>query len=156
MHIGDLLAPGRVVAHARASSKKKLLEQLAALLTPTRELELENAVFESLVKRERLGSTGLSHGVAIPHGRSARLTQAIGCFVRLSEPVEFNALDGKPVDLVFGLMVPEHFTDQHLMFLAQLAELFSNPVVTAQIRSAQDASQIHQLLTQHFEHSAAA
>jgi PTS system nitrogen regulatory IIA component len=156
MHIGDLLTPARVITDARVSGKKKLLEQLAHLLALDHDSSTEKSLFEALIKREKLGSTGLSHGVAIPHGRSPLLSQAMGCFIRLAEPIDFNAIDGKPVDLVFALIVPEHFTDQHLMFLAQLAELFSNPSVTAQIRSARDAQQIHLLLTQNYGQSISA
>jgi PTS system nitrogen regulatory IIA component len=108
------------------------------------------------VKRERLGSTGLARGVAIPHGRSAEVTRATGAFVRLATPIEFGALDGQPVDLVFALVVPEHFTDQHLMFLAELAELFSDAQVTAELRAAPDADAVYKLLLRRHERSAAA
>jgi PTS system nitrogen regulatory IIA component len=156
MHIVDLLTPARVLADVRATSKKRLLEHLAKLLDERETDDSERAIFESLVKRERLGSTGLAHGVAIPHGRSASIQRAVGAFVRLSEPVDFSAIDGKPVDLVFALVVPEHFTDQHLMFLAELAELFSEPANLVGLRSARDAGQLFDLLTHAPERTAAA
>jgi PTS system nitrogen regulatory IIA component len=156
MHIADLLTPARVVADLRVTSKKRLLEHLARLLDERETEVTERAVFDSLVKRERLGATGLAHGVAIPHGRSGSIQRAVGAFVRLADPVDFGAVDGKPVDLVFALVVPEHFTDQHLMFLAELAETFSDPATLAQLRTARDAGAMYDLLTRAPERTAAA
>ncbi len=156
MHIIDLLTPARVIADARASSKKRLMEQLAHWLNDDGAPETERAILDSLVKRERLGSTGLANGVAIPHGRSAVIKRAVGTFVRLAEPLDFGAIDGKPVDLVFALVVPEHFTDQHLMFLAELAERFSDNAVLARLRAAHDAAQIYDILSAARDRPAAA
>jgi PTS system nitrogen regulatory IIA component len=156
MHIADLLTPARVVADIRATSKKRLLEQLAGLLDDGESADTERAIYDSLVKRERLGSTGLSHGVAIPHGRSAAIQRAAGAFVRLADPVDFGAIDGQPVDLVFALVVPEHFTDQHLMFLAELAETFSDAAMLGRLRAARDAGQLYELLARAPERTAAA
>lgn len=147
MQILDLLAPERVVADAPATSKKRLLEQLAQLLDESHTPAGERTILESLVRREKLGSTGLGGGVAIPHGRSAALDRATGAFVRLRDPIDFGAVDGKPVDLVFALVVPEHFTDQHLMFLAQLAEMFSSAPLTAALRQAGDGSALFDALS---------
>ena len=99
MHLLDLLSPGRVVAPGPIPGKKRLLEKASGLLAEGN-AELERAVFDSLVGRERLGSTGLGHGVAIPHGRSAKVSTAVGTFLRLGEPVDFGAPDGQPVLLV--------------------------------------------------------
>ncbi|MFN7550892.1 MAG: PTS sugar transporter subunit IIA [Pseudomonadota bacterium] len=156
MHIADLLTPSRVVADVRVTSKKRLLEQLATLLDERQGETTERAIYDSLVKRERLGSTGLSHGVAIPHGRSPAIQRAAGAFVRLAEAVDFGAVDGQPVDLVFALVVPEHFTDQHLMFLAELAETFSDPATLSRLRAARDAAQLYELLSRSPERTAAA
>lgn len=156
MHIADLLTPARVIVDVRVTSKKRLLDQLAALLDERASPETERAIFDSLVKRERLGSTGLAHGVAIPHGRSPSIQRAAGAFVRLAEPIDFNAVDGKPVDLVFALVVPEHFTDQHLMFLAELAEKFSDGAILASLRAAKDATQAYEILSAGAERTAAA
>lgn len=156
MRILDLLTPARVVVDAAATSKKRLLEKLARLLDDGGGADSERAIYESLIKRERLGSTGLGQGVAIPHGRSAEVTRACGCFVRLKEPVDFNATDGKPVDLVFALVVPEHFTDQHLMFLAELAGLFSDPATVAELRKARDAGALYEALAGWSEQNRAA
>lgn len=156
MQILDLLTPARVVAAAHITSKKRLLEHLAKLLDESGTTDTERAIYECLCRREKLGSTGLGHGVAIPHGRSAAISRAVGAFLQLGEPIEFNAIDGKPVDLVFALVVPEHFTDQHLMFLAELAELFSNPALTARLRGAATSAQLYDVLTGADERHAAA
>lgn len=146
MHLIDLLAPARVVAGAGVSSKKRLLDALSGLLADGAGPEVERRVFDSLCAREKLGSTGLGHGVAIPHGRTAELPAAVGAFIRLSEPIDFSALDGQPVDLVFALAVPEHFTHQHLLLLSQLAEMFSDAGFCARLRAAPDSAALHALL----------
>ena len=156
MQILDLLTPARVVAAAHITSKKRLLEQLSKVLDENATPDTERAIYECLCRREKLGSTGLGYGVAIPHGRSAAISRAVGAFLQLAEPIEFNAIDGKPVDLVFALVVPEHFTDQHLMFLAELAELFSNAKLTAGLRAATTSAQLYDVLTGVSEHHAAA
>lgn len=147
MHLIDLLSPARVVAGASLSSKKRLLEQLATLLAEDTDAEIERRVFDSLCAREKLGSTGLGHGVAIPHGRTSALPGAVGAFLRLSEPIDFGALDGRPVDLVFALAVPEHFSHQHLLLLSQLAEMFSDAAFCARLRDAPDSAALYTLLS---------
>jgi PTS system nitrogen regulatory IIA component len=146
MHLIDLLVPARVVAGAAVTSKKRLLELLSGLLADGAGPEIERRVFDSLCAREKLGSTGLGHGVAIPHGRTGALPGAVGAFVRLSDPIDFSALDGQPVDLVFALAVPEHFTNQHLLLLSQLAEMFSDTAFCARMRAAPDSAALHALL----------
>lgn len=146
MHLLDLLAPARILAQAHVTSKKRLLEQLAALLAEGGSAELESKLYDSLCGRERLGSTGLGAGVAIPHGRSPAIANAVGAFVRLGEPIDFGAPDGQPVDLVFALAVPEHFTHQHLVLLSQLAEMFGDAGFRQQLRDAADAAALHRLL----------
>lgn len=147
MHLVDLLSPSRVQCGLGTSSKKRLLDALAGLLADGQGAELERQIYDSLCARERLGSTGLGQGVAIPHGRTPVLGTAVGAFVRLSEPIEFGALDGKPVDLVFALAVSEHFNNQHLLLLSQLAELFSDAGMAARLREAPDAAAIYDLLS---------
>lgn len=146
MHLLDLLSPARVRANVPVSGKKRLLEQLSSLLAAGADGEGERGIFDSLCGRERLGSTGLGHGVAIPHGRSARLANACGAFLRLSEPVDFNSPDGQPVDLVFALVVPEHFAQQHLMLLANLAEMFGEEGFRQRLRQAPDSAALYALL----------
>jgi PTS system nitrogen regulatory IIA component len=126
--IARLLSSDNVVADLDVSSKKRLFEQLGRLLENQQDLT-SSQVFDALFSRERLGSTGLGFGVAIPHGRIKGLQQAVGAFVRLLTPVEFNAPDGRPVDLIFALLVPEVATEQHLQLLSELAQMFSEPAV---------------------------
>src|SRR5690606_19491232 len=110
MHLIDLLAPSRVRVGVSVTSKKRLLETLARLLADGQDEVFERQIFDSLCGREKLGSTGLGLGIAIPHGRTSGLGTAIGAVLRLAEPVDFGAADGQPVDLLFALAVPEHFT----------------------------------------------
>lgn len=147
MHLLDLISPARINAGVAANSKKRLLETVADLLIQDQPADLDRPVFDSLCARERLGSTALGHGVAIPHGRTPGLATATGAFVRLREPLDFGAPDGEPVDLVFALAVPEHFTHQHLVLLSQLAEMFGDGDFRGQLRAAPDAQRIYRLLS---------
>ena len=148
MHLIDLLAPARVRADAHATSKKRLLELAATtLVQPGGDEALERLIYDSLCARERLGSTGLDHGVAIPHGRIAGLAAPAGAFLKLTDALPFDAGDGAPVDLVFALAVPEHFTHQHLMLLSQLAEMFSDTGFCARLRQTEDDAQLHRALS---------
>ncbi|MFA5684420.1 MAG: PTS sugar transporter subunit IIA [Lysobacteraceae bacterium] len=156
MHPIDLLAPGRVVIDAGITSKKRLLERLAQLLADGQGDQVERNIFDSLCAREKLGSTALGHGIAIPHGRSQSLAGACACFVRLATPIDFGAPDGQPVDLLFALGVPEHFTNQHLLLLSQLAEMFSHPEFTSRLRAAPDTIALHRLLSDWHATAAAA
>ena len=144
MRFLDLLPAERVRSGLAASDKPALIVQLAGLLAGDGG-DL-NLVRNALAARERLGSTGLGHGVAMPHGRCAEIDSARAAFVRLAVPIEFGADDGQPVDLVAALIVPEHFTDQHLKLLAELAELFSDVELTAALRAAPDAVVLRDLL----------
>ena len=106
-----------------------------------------SAVFDSLFARERLGSTGLGQGVAIPHGRIKGLKDAVGAFVRLASPVPFDAPDGNPVNLVFFLLVPEQATERHLQTLSELAQLFSDRELRERLATEKDPSNLHQTIT---------
>jgi len=117
-----------------------------ALLLAEGDPDCERLVFDSLCQRERLGSTALGHGVAIPHGRSPGLVAATGAFVRLAEAVDFGAPDGQPVDLLFALAVPEHFTQQHLVLLGQLAEMLGDAAFRQRLREAADSAAVYRLL----------
>ncbi len=147
MHLIDLLSPARVQRAGNLPSKKRLLETLARTLADGAGGDTESQIYDSLCARERLGATGLGHGVAIPHGRTPGLTTAVGTFLRLNEPLDFGAPDGEPVDLVFALAVPEHFSNQHLMLLSQLAEMFSETDFLARLREAPDADALYRLLS---------
>ena len=123
--IAKLLPPSNILLDLDVTSKKRMFEQ-AGLLFENNQGVARSLVFDSLFARERLGSTGLGQGVAIPHGRIKGLKEAVGAFVRLAQPVPFDAPDGKPVSLVFLLLVPEHATEQHLQVLSELAQMLSD------------------------------
>lgn len=134
MDITDLITRGRIVCDSEVASKKRVIEVLSELLATGQPDLTARPIFDSLVGRERLGSTGLGHGVTLPHGRFSQSQHAIGAFVKLRKGVDFDALDRQPVDLVFGLLVPDHYTDEHLKILAYLAEMFSDRAFCQQLR----------------------
>ncbi len=140
MNITSLLAPERVVVCDDIASKKRLLEQLSELLGSSSPSLSGQAIFEALINRERLGSTGLGKGVAIPHGRMASLEQPVCAFIRIRKPIAFDAADGQPVDLVFSLLVPEDSTEEHLQVLSTIAEIFSNKTICALLRECDDGT----------------
>jgi nitrogen PTS system EIIA component len=144
--IAKLLPPSNIVLGLDVTSKKRLFEQ-AGLLFENNQGVARSLVFDSLFARERLGSTGLGQGVAIPHGRIKGLKEPVGAFVRLAQAVPFDAPDGKPVNLVFVLMVPEQATDRHLQILSELAQMFSDRELRERLTSDTDASSLHQHIT---------
>jgi len=144
--VAKLLTPADVVLDMQVSSKKRLFEQVGLLFENQHGIA-RGVVFESLFARERLGSTGLGQGVAIPHGRIKGLKDALGAFVRLSQPVAFDAPDGKPVNLVFALLVPEHATEKHLEILSELAQMFSDRALRDALAGAADAAALHQIIS---------
>ncbi len=146
--LGEILSPDRVCFDADASSKKKALELLSELMSSAQGAPDSRAGADRLLAREKLGSTALGHGVAIPHGRCANLSSAVAAFIKLREGVDFDAPDGEPVDLVVGLLVPEECTDGHLQLLAQLAELFSQGELREKLRSPMSSPDLLQLLSQ--------
>ena len=144
--IAKLLPPSNILLGLDVTSKKRMFEQ-AGLLFENNQGVARSVVFESLFARERLGSTGLGQGVAIPHGRIKGLKEAVGAFVRLAAPVPFDAPDGKPVNLVFFLLVPEQATERHLQILSELAQLFSDRELREQLATEMDPSSLHQAIT---------
>lgn len=148
MNIADLLTAGRVICNGSVTSKKRVLELLGELIAENQSEFTVRQVFDSLSERERLGSTGLGRGVALPHGRLGHGRQVIGAFVKLKQRVNFDAIDRQPVDLVFGLLVPEHFTDEHLKILAHLAEMFSDQAFCEQLRGADSDQTLFERLLQ--------
>lgn len=142
--IASLLSADNVVADLDASSKKRVFEQVG-LLFENHQGIARSTVYDALFAREKLGSTALGLGVAIPHGRIKGLKAAVGAFVRLATPVQFDAPDGKPVNLVFVLLVPEAANDQHLQLLSELAQMFSTRSFRDQVGAAGDAPAIHAL-----------
>ena len=145
--IARLLPQSNILLDAEASSKKRMFEQVG-LLFETNQSIARSLVFDSLFARERLGSTGLGQGVAIPHGRIKGIREAVGAFLRLATPVPFDAPDGKPVNLVFVLLVPERATDLHLQILSELAQLFSDRVMREELLLAPSAEAAHRLIVE--------
>src|SRR5438045_7180822 len=144
--VGKLLAPSHVLVDLQASSKKRLFEQ-AGLLFENHDGIARSQVFDSLFARERLGSTGLGQGIAIPHGRIKGLAKALGAFIRPLQPIPFDAPDGKPVEQVFVLLVPEQATEEHLELLSELAQMFSEKTFREKVATATDATGIHRLFS---------
>jgi PTS system nitrogen regulatory IIA component len=144
--ISKLLPPSNIVLDLEVSSKKRMFEQ-AGLIFENNQGVARSLVFDSLFARERLGSTGLGQGVAIPHGRIKGLREAVAAFVRLGNPVPFDAPDGKPVKLLFILLVPEQATEQHLQILSELAQMFSDPGLREQLVEIADAGGLHRLIS---------
>ena len=144
--VAKLLCPANVAIDVSVSSKKRLFEHLGLLFENNHGIA-SSVVFDSLFARERLGSTGLGHGVAIPHGRVKGLKDALGAFLRLGAPVPFDAPDGKPVNLVFALLVPEQATERHLQVLSELAQMFSDRPLRDAMSAAADSASLHQLIS---------
>lgn len=143
--VAKLLPPANVLLDLQVSSKKRLFEQVGLLFENNHGIG-RSLVFDSLFARERLGSTGLGQGVAIPHGRIKGLKEALGAFVRLAQAVPFDAPDAKPVQLLFVLLVPEQATEKHLQILSELAQMFSDRALRESMTLAADAAALHQLI----------
>ncbi|MBI1395660.1 MAG: PTS sugar transporter subunit IIA [Betaproteobacteria bacterium] len=143
--IAKLLPISRVLVDLDVASKKRVFEHVGLVFE--NELGIgAGTVYDSLFARERLGSTGLGHGIAVPHGRIKGLRDAAGAFVRLKQPVPFEAPDGNPVGLVFVLLVPDKATDVHLQILSELAEMFSDRAVREQLEKAPDAVTLQRII----------
>ena len=141
--ISQLLPSENIVLDLDVSSKKRVFEH-AGLVFENNQGVARSAVFDSLFSREKLGSTGLGRGIAIPHGRIKGLKEACGAFIRLMTPIPFDSPDGEPVSLLFVLLVPEQATEQHLQILSELAERFSDRSCREALISAHDAEAIRQ------------
>jgi PTS system nitrogen regulatory IIA component len=145
----NFLAIDRIGCQVEAGSKKKALELLSNLLADAAPGLTQDGIFDRLLERERLGSTGLGHGIALPHARIRNIDQAYGAFIQLTDGVEFDAIDNRPVDLLFALLVPEAATQEHLQLLATLAEMFSNQEFCAGLRQATTSGDLLKQLTEH-------
>ena len=143
--IGEILPLDHIVLDLPVSSKKRLFEQVGLLIENKADMARSD-VFECLFAREKLGSTALGQGVAIPHGRYAGLKQPVGAFIRTQEPIGFDAPDTKPVNLIFALLVPEGANSVHLEVLSHLASRFSSKAVREQLLQAKNASDIRNIL----------
>jgi PTS system nitrogen regulatory IIA component len=146
MPLNDLVAPEAVVPSLRVNSKKQALQELAARAAAICGRN-EREIFEVLLQRERLGSTGIGSGIAIPHGKLAKLDRLYGVFARLERPVDFESLDGQPVDLMFLLLAPEAAGADHLKALARIARLLRDPEIARKLRESRDAEAIYAVLT---------
>lgn len=143
--ISRLLPPSNVLTGLEVTSKKRVFEQAALLFENNQGIE-RGRVFDSLFARERLGSTGLGQGVAVPHGRIKGLREAVGAFIRVADPIPFDAPDGKPVTMLIFLLVPEQATQEHLEILSELAQMLSDRPFREALLETPDASDIHRLL----------
>ena len=144
--VSRLLPAEHVVLGLDATSKKRLFEQIGLLFENSRQIPRAR-VFDSLFDREKLGSTALGYGVAIPHGRIRTLKEPVCAFVRTATPIPFEAPDGQPVNLVFAMLVPEHATEAHLELLSELAQMFSDASLREALTAAPDAAAAHRLIT---------
>jgi len=140
--LDKLLTPGRTLCHAPGLSKKRLFETAARIISEDQLSLPYETVFSHLIAREKLGSTGLGNGIAIPHCRISNCTHAIGTLITLEEPIDFDAPDGKPVDILFVLLVPEEAQQQHLDILAGIAKLFSQHAFCSEVRAAASVQQL--------------
>jgi PTS system nitrogen regulatory IIA component len=151
--IAKLLPLQNVVVDLDVSSKKRVFEH-AGLMFENNQNVARSQVFDSLFAREKLGSTGLGQGIAIPHGRIKGLKEAVGALIRMREPIPFDAPDGQPVNLIFVLLVPERATDLHLQILSELAQMFSGNAFREQLLRADSASAMHRLIAEWQPHAA--
>jgi len=146
MKLANLITADRVACDVDTASKKRALEHLSHLISSDNPELNPNEVFESLVARERLGSTGLGKGIAIPHGRLKSGDKTIAAFIQLVNGVDFDAPDGEPVDLLCALLVPPECSDEHLEVLALLSEMFRNPELRDRLRNTHNPEEIYGLL----------
>ena len=147
MDLSDLIEVSAVMPALKANSKKQLLQLLAEKAAAVTGLP-EREVFDTILQRERLGSTGVGNGIAIPHGKLAGLSSITGIFARLEAPVDFEALDDQPVDLVFLLLAPEGAGADHLKALSRIARVLRDGDTVSKIRGTKDAAAIHTFLAQ--------
>jgi PTS system nitrogen regulatory IIA component len=146
MALAGLLQQNAILPAMKANSKKQLLQELAAKASKITGLP-EREIFDVILQRERLGSTGVGNGIAIPHGKLAHLSSIVGIFARLDSPVDFEALDDQPVDLVFLLLAPEGAGADHLKALSRIARVLRDPDMVAKLRATDSASGIYAFLS---------
>ena len=154
MEINELISAQSVIPNLRASSKKQALQDLARRAAGNTGLQ-ERAIFDVLMERERLGTTGVGNGIAIPHGKMANLDRLYGLFARLENSVDFQSIDEQPVDLIFLLLAPESAGADHLKALARVSRLLRDGSVCEKLRGTDDAEALFALLTESMENRAA-
>ena len=146
MALTDLLSPDAILSALRVNGKKQALQEMSERAAQVSGLSARE-IFDALLQRERLGSTGVGDGIAIPHGKLANCKHIFGIFARLERPIDFEALDGLPVDLIFLLIAPESAGADHLKALAMIARVLRDQAMAAQLRATRDASALYSLLT---------
>ncbi|MGJ3263605.1 MAG: PTS IIA-like nitrogen regulatory protein PtsN [Salinarimonas sp.] len=154
MPLVELLSPDAIAPALRVGGKKQALQELASHAAGLTGLD-QQAIFETLLQRERLGSTGVGEGIAIPHGKLAKLDRLFGFVARLEKPIDFDAIDGMPVDVLFLLLAPEGAGADHLKALARVARVLRRPGVLDRLRAAHDADAIYAVLIENSEPAAA-
>jgi PTS system nitrogen regulatory IIA component len=147
MELSELMTPEAVLPHLKVSSKKQTLQELAAAAAEITGLH-ERAIFDVLLERERLGTTGVGSGIAIPHGKIGELDRLYGLFARLDEPVDFDAVDDEPVDLIFLLLAPESAGADHLKALARISRLLRDKDMREKLRETGSADELYSVLTE--------
>jgi PTS system nitrogen regulatory IIA component len=152
MDLGDLISPDAIFPALKAKNKKQALHELAQKAAGLTGLE-ERSIYDTLLQREGLGSTGVGRGIAIPHGRLPALRKIVSVFARLQEPIAFDSLDGEPVDLIFLLLAPEHAGADHLKALARISRLLREPSSIERLRASQDRAAIYSVLTASAAHA---
>lgn len=146
MNFSPLIKINQIQLNNSASSKKKVLETISHIVNDNYPEFSTHKVFETLINRERLGSTGIGHGVALPHGRLSECTETIGIFISLSNGVDYDAIDKEPVKLLFALLVPDHSTQEHLEILAKLAEFFHHEENRQLLNNATSCESVYNIL----------
>ena len=148
IQLSEIINTNRIKSDVDVQSKKRALEALSDLVTQDQPQLNSGDIFDSLLSRERLGATGVGHGIAIPHGRINSCQKITGAFIQLKNGIDFNTSDNQAVDILFALIVPEESTDEHLQVLALLASMFSDENFREQLRQSKNEDEIYQLLTQ--------
>jgi PTS system nitrogen regulatory IIA component len=146
MQLNELLTPKRIAVGMAASSKKRALEKISSLLHQGRLGLDRHAAFQALVERERLGSTGIGNGIALPHGRLKALRNPIGAFATLARETDFDSIDGKPVRIIFALLVPQNANEEHLQILSTLAATFSDNDFCDRLLTIESVDEAYQAL----------
>lgn len=154
MDLSDLLVIDAILPRLKSANKKQALQEMAAKAAALTARD-ERDIFETLMQREKLGSTGVGHGVAIPHGKLAGLDRLVGVFALLDRPIDFDSLDGEPVDVMFLLLAPESAGADHLKALARIARVLRDDGTAAKLRAADDAAAMYALLTENVRSDAA-
>lgn len=146
MQLADLLTRDRIQCGVTVASKKRALEQVSQLMATDQTKLDQTDIFDNLISRERLGSTGLGRGVAIPHARVKNTTRTTGAFIKLKEGIDYDAADRQPVDILFALLVPEESNEEHLQILSQLAQMFSDTQLVEKLRQTNDSDALLKLI----------